>query len=180
MTLGLAKESKMVTILTIHRMHSPWQEQEVLRRQELSRRLGEVGVSHCGLPVSCHLGKSPKIGKLGSSCPTSCSTEQCSRCVESCSPTSTTQLRLGTGCRAFSVSALLAGTIGSTGVGVSTAVMSWESVRRSSAKMSLSQHVRRLPRSSDCFFSCSASPCSIGFSWCSDFLRIEYPWLQHS
>ena len=41
----------MVTILTIHRMHSPWREQEVLGRQELSRRLGEARVSHCGLPV---------------------------------------------------------------------------------------------------------------------------------
>ena len=59
MTSGLAKKNEMVTILTIRRMHSPWREQEVLRRQKLSRRLGEAGVSHCGLPETSHLGNSP-------------------------------------------------------------------------------------------------------------------------
>ena len=59
MTSGLAKKNEMVIILTIRRMHSPWREQEVLGRQELSRRLGEARVSRNGLPVTCHLGNSP-------------------------------------------------------------------------------------------------------------------------
>ena len=62
MTSGLAKESEMVTILTIHRIHSPWGEQEVLGGENFPGELGEVGVSRSSLPVSYHLEKSPVIG----------------------------------------------------------------------------------------------------------------------